>query len=258
MNMRGAAILVCCCRSVLAKVLGEIDREFLDIQQRLCRRPFRVNHVVAFEFDVEEFEFVVFPRLIAGDGRAVDQDLRRHQYAIDQQGVSPRHIEIGMRNIRPESGAGNANRQRVLDPRLRQITPPDWIASDPLDGTEPAEHRRQQIANREVLDLALALSRLNLRSLQETHRTRSAVLPLVVVVLPLVVLPCDCDLCRCKGHGESRRQYGNRLHDVAASSLRARIFLMVRHVSSPSLAQRMPVYRSCQGLIGAVPIGITW
>ena len=88
MNMRGAAILVCCCRSVLAKVLGEIDCGFLDIQQRLGRHTFRVNHVVAFEFDVEEFEFLVFPRRIAGDGRTVDQHLRRHQYAIDQQGVS--------------------------------------------------------------------------------------------------------------------------------------------------------------------------
>ena len=77
MNMRGAAILVSYCRSVLAKVLGEIDCGFLDIQQRLCRRPFRINHVVAFELDMEELQFVVFPRLKAGNGRAVDQHLRR-------------------------------------------------------------------------------------------------------------------------------------------------------------------------------------
>src|SRR5580693_1022550 len=61
MNMRGAAILVSWCRSELAKVVGEIDCGFLDIQQRLCRRPFRVNHVVAFELDMEELQFVVFP-----------------------------------------------------------------------------------------------------------------------------------------------------------------------------------------------------
>ena len=72
MNMRGAAILVSCCRSVLAKVLGEIDCRFLDIQQRLCRRPFRVNHVVAFELYVEVLEFIVFALLVADDGRPVD------------------------------------------------------------------------------------------------------------------------------------------------------------------------------------------
>ena len=61
----------------------------------------------------------------------------------------------------------------------------------------------------------------------------------------------------------NRRQYrGNRnrahLHDVAARALRAQIFVNVRHVRPLSLGQRTPVYRSCQGLIGAVPIGITW
>src|SRR6202161_3933114 len=72
MNMRGAVILVYCCRSISAEILGEIDRGFLDINQGLGRSPFGVNHVMAFEFDVEEFEFVVFTRVIAGDGRAVD------------------------------------------------------------------------------------------------------------------------------------------------------------------------------------------
>ena len=60
---------------------------------------FGINHVMAFEFDVKEFEFVILSRLIAGCGRAVDQQLRRNQHAIDQQGVSPRHVEIGMRTL---------------------------------------------------------------------------------------------------------------------------------------------------------------
>ena len=47
MNMRGAAILISCCRSVLAKILGEIDCGFLDIQQCLSRSPLGVNHVMA-------------------------------------------------------------------------------------------------------------------------------------------------------------------------------------------------------------------
>src|SRR5580693_2614697 len=49
MNMRGAAILFSCRRSVLAKVVGEIDCGFLDIQQCLSRSPLGVNHVMAFE-----------------------------------------------------------------------------------------------------------------------------------------------------------------------------------------------------------------
>ena len=86
MNMRGAAIPVCCRRSVSAKIFGEIDRGFLDIDQCFGRNAFGINHVMAFEFDVKEFEFVILSHvpLIAGDCRAVDQQLRRNQHAIDQ------------------------------------------------------------------------------------------------------------------------------------------------------------------------------
>ena len=44
----------------------------------------------------------------------------------------------------------------------------DWIASDPLDGTQTAEHCRQQIADREVFDLPLAFARPDPRPPQET------------------------------------------------------------------------------------------
>src|SRR5580700_2143335 len=121
-----------------------------------------------------------------------------------------------MGDIGSESGAGDANRQRVLDPRLRRITPPDWIASDPLNGTEPAEHRRQQIPNCEVLDLALALSRLNLRSLQETIHIFAFAFAFAFVV---VVVFGKGVSRRCKRQSDSRRQYGGRLQDVAASAL---------------------------------------
>ena len=74
---------------------------------------------MAFELDVEELQFVALG-LIASDCRAVDQHLRRNQHAIDQQAMVRRHVEIGMRDIGSESGAGDANRQRVLYPGLRQ------------------------------------------------------------------------------------------------------------------------------------------
>ena len=51
-----------------------------------------------------------------------------------------------------------------------------------------------------------------------------------------------------------RRQNDPHLHHVATSSLRARAqsFLVARHVRPLSLGQTTPVYRFCQGLIGAV------
>ena len=86
MNVRGTVFLVCCCRSVSSQIVGEIDRGFLDIDQCFGRNAFGINHVMAFEFDVKEFEFVILSHvpLIAGDCRAVDQQLRRNQHAIDQ------------------------------------------------------------------------------------------------------------------------------------------------------------------------------
>jgi hypothetical protein len=67
LEKRGAARLHCCWRSISAKVVGEIECGFFDLQQRLGRSPLGINHVMAFELDVEELQFVVFARLIAGD-----------------------------------------------------------------------------------------------------------------------------------------------------------------------------------------------
>jgi hypothetical protein len=53
-----------------------------------------------------------------------------------------------------------------------------------------------------------------------------------------------------------RRQNDAHLHHVAASALRAQIFLNVRHVCPVNSRETNPVYHFCQGLIGAVPIGI--
>ena len=46
-----------------------------------------------------------------------------------------------------------------LTQRLWRIALLAWIASDPLNGTQSAEHCRQQITNGEVFDLALAIGR---------------------------------------------------------------------------------------------------
>src|ERR1700722_6604378 len=86
-------------------------------------------------------------------------------------------VEIGMRDIGSESGAGDANRQRSLNPRLGRIAFLTRIASNPFYGTQPAEPCPQQIADREVLDLALPFGRFNLRAFEEavgaTHSGRA-------------------------------------------------------------------------------------
>ena len=53
MNKRGAASRFSDGHSVSAKVVREIDKRIIDTEQRLGRSPFGVNHVVAFELDVE-------------------------------------------------------------------------------------------------------------------------------------------------------------------------------------------------------------
>ena len=58
MNKRGTASRFSDGHSVSAKVVREIDKRLIDTEQRLGRSPFGVNHVVAFELDVEEFQFV--------------------------------------------------------------------------------------------------------------------------------------------------------------------------------------------------------
>lgn len=72
-NTLGAPSLFCLRSSAPAEIVGEIDRTFIDLQKRLDRGPFGIDHVMVFELDVEELEFVVFACVIAGDRRAVDQ-----------------------------------------------------------------------------------------------------------------------------------------------------------------------------------------
>ena len=45
-------------QAVLAKIVGEIDRRFVDEEQRLGRSALGINHVMAFELDVVVFQFL--------------------------------------------------------------------------------------------------------------------------------------------------------------------------------------------------------
>ena len=84
--------------SVSPQIVGKIDRGCLDIDQCFGRHAFGINHVMAFEFDVKELKFrhihltssrVMVVPLISSSAGTND--------AIDQQGVSARHVEIGVR-----------------------------------------------------------------------------------------------------------------------------------------------------------------
>src|SRR3984957_11903650 len=174
MNERRAPAVLSRRRSVLAKIVGEIDRRFVDIEQCLGRSALGINHVMAFELDVVVLQLVASNWLIAGDGGPVDQHFSWRQYAVDQHAMARRNVEIGMRHVVRKRRARDANRQRVLDPWLRRIAPCDWIASNPLNGAQSAKHRWQKIADHQILDFALALGRPDLRSLQGTIGLTSA------------------------------------------------------------------------------------
>src|SRR5271166_6195046 len=150
-------------------------------------------------------------RLVERDGRAVDQVPGRYQQSVDKQAMPSGHKEVGMRNIGRKRPAGDPNRQRLLRPRPRRIALAYWVASDPLDGTDAAEHGRQQIADCKVFDLALAGRGLDVCPSQQAH---------AVMTCAKVQQPGARSLGFHQGHGPEDRAH---LRDVATRSLFVRI-----------------------------------
>src|SRR5580704_10401997 len=133
------------------------------------------------------------------------------------------HVEIGMRNIGGESRAGDANRSRVLYPRPRRIALLQRIAADPLHRAQPAEHCRQRIADRKVLDFPVATYSSDRRTLQEAVggvSVRATVSDEFTVVSAIcrswIRFRYATERCECENSAH--------LHGVAASALRAQIF----------------------------------
>src|SRR3984957_7325068 len=129
-----------------------------------------------------------------------------------------------MRDIRSQRRASDLHRQRVLHPRFARIAFLEWIASDPLNGTQSAEHCRQQIANRKVLDFPVATYSSDRRTLQEAVWTVSW----RATSSDRFIVSAICrKLIRFRYIFESgQRQNSAHLHDVAASALN---FLQVVH-----------------------------
>src|SRR6516162_4137080 len=67
----------------------------------------------------------------------------------------------------PRAERATPNRQYVFDPWLNLITSFMWIVSDPLNGTCPAENRRQQITHDQVFNLSVAGCGPDRRTLQK-------------------------------------------------------------------------------------------
>ena len=104
-----------------------------------------------------------------------------------------------------------------------------WIASDPLDGTQSAEHRRQQIADCEVFDFPVATYSSDRRTLQEAVLAAPR---LATLSDGFTVVSAICRSWIRFRYATERWECENsaHLHDVPASALRAQIFLNVRHV----------------------------
>jgi len=70
---------------MLTKIFGEIECALVDFQQRLGWCSFGIDHVVAFELDMEELQLIELSRVITGNRHVVDEVTRRHQHPVDQQ-----------------------------------------------------------------------------------------------------------------------------------------------------------------------------
>src|ERR1700733_14554013 len=133
-----------------------------------------------------------------------------------------------MCDIGRQRRASDLHRERVLHPRFARIAFLERIASDPLNGTQSAEHCRQQIANRKVLDFPVATYSSDRRTLQEAVWTVSW----RATSSDRFIVSAICrSWIRFRYSLESgQRQNSAHLHEIAASALRSRIFLNARHV----------------------------
>src|ERR1700730_4702104 len=165
---RRAISLLCFARAVFANIVREVAHCLVNPQQGLARSSLGVNHIMGFELDVKEFEFVMLFSRVERNRRAVDQACGRNQKVVEQQGVTLRHIEVGVRNVGGESRAGNPDRTRHLRPRLGRVAPDPTEPSDPLNRACSSEDGWHQVADGKIFDPALTRNRRNPGSPQET------------------------------------------------------------------------------------------
>ena len=69
---------------------------------------------MGIELDMEILDLL--DRILLHDGDAVDQQLRRHQRAVEEHGVMRRDPERPMRNIRTERAGAEPDQQHVAPP----------------------------------------------------------------------------------------------------------------------------------------------
>jgi|SRR6516162_8255360 len=95
-----------------------------------------------------------------------------------------------MRNIGTKSRASDPDRHHVSDPGLDRITLSVAIAPDPLNGTCPAENRRQQITHRQIFDLPVAFRGPDSGALQKTMKIISACILMILMAFSVIGGSC--------------------------------------------------------------------
>ena len=56
----------------MTEIFGKISRVLIDVHQSFARSPFRVNHVVEFQLNMEELQCLEFAGVIKRDRRVID------------------------------------------------------------------------------------------------------------------------------------------------------------------------------------------
>ena len=118
------------------------------VDKALGRRTVGENHLVPGELDVEIFD--LFDFLGLDDARAVDQEPRRNQRAVDVERVLGRDPQIARRHPVGDRPGGDPDRQNlaVACDKAGVI----GATTDPLNRPRLARQRHNLSADREVLD----------------------------------------------------------------------------------------------------------
>jgi len=126
------------------------------LRERLARRAFGVDDVMALKLDVIVFKLAHVAGIMQRNRCPIHEAPGAHQHAVCKDAVLLRHVQIRVRHVGREGRTRDANRQRFACPRRRSIAPGEFIATDPLNRPYSIGMRGQQISDSEIFDRTLA------------------------------------------------------------------------------------------------------
>lgn len=133
-----------------ARIAGQTAYRFIDVKQGLAWRALGIDHILALQLDVIEFQFVMLIGRAERDRGVADQASGRDQYTIDKQGMTLAYEKVGARNVGGERGARDSDRTCFLRPRFAQIASGPSNASCPHNRTESAKDGWDNVADTDV------------------------------------------------------------------------------------------------------------